>query len=461
MMTPDDIGRTLKIELDDGRATSREDAERIAKSYRIGIRLGRGFETSCTATAAALTAINSAARAFRGGVFVEADTDVVVTHGWGLGRPLPAVLEALGASCVEYLPNDLPFVISIHEPGTPSPAPTEARVLYATWDGWAAGVVLDSEHRRGEDDDQPLAGALAGALAVSDAFQSLRGLAVADRRSIGISLWRPELDWLDAEARGPAIDVLPQKLWILGLGHLGQAYAWSLGCLPYPADALTVGLVDPQFVVKANVDTGLLTSADHVGSRKTRVVATALEARGAQTLIVERRFDHDFKRTPDEPAVALAGFDSPGPRRLLEGAGLARVVDAGLGGGPQQYVEMLIHVFPSGLSAVAAFEDSGATNADELLDRPAYATELARLEAGGLSNEAARCGVIEVAGRTVGAAFVGAIASTFVVADELRALADGPRYEVISLSLRSPEYMEAIPNSAPGPYVNPGFVRIR
>ena len=146
---------------------------------------------------------------------------------------------------------------------------------------------------------------------------------------------------------------------------------------------------------------------------------------------------------------------------MLEGAGFARVVDAGLGGGPQQYVEMLIHVFPSGLSAGAAFEDSGATNADGLLDLPAYATELARLEADGLSHEAARCGVIEVAGRTVGAAFVGAIASTVVVAEELRALANGPRFEVISLSLRSPEHLEAVPNSSPGPPINPGFVCIR
>jgi hypothetical protein len=244
MMTPDDLGRTLKIELDEGRATSREDAERIARSYRIGIRLGRGFETSCTATAAALTAINSAARAFRGGVFVEADTDVVVAHGWGLGRPLPAVLDAFGASRVEHLPDDLPFVISIHEPGTPTPAPTEARALYATWDGWAAGVVLDSEQRRGEDDDQPLAGVLAGALAVSDAFQSLRGHAVAGRRSIGISLWRPDLDWLDAKARGPVIDVLPRKLWILGLGILvrpmpGHSAAWHTQPMPSPLVWLT------------------------------------------------------------------------------------------------------------------------------------------------------------------------------------------------------------------------------
>lgn len=460
MMTPDDLGRTLKIELDEGRAESREDAERIARSYRIGIRLGRGFETNGTATAAALTAINAAARAFRGGVFVEAETDVIVSQGWGLGRPLRAVIEGFGASGVERLPEDLPFVISIHEPAE-ALAPTEARVLYATWEGWAAGVALDSALRRGEDDDQPLAGVLAGALAISDAFQSLRGLAAAGRRSIGISLWRPDLDWLDGAARGPSIDVLPQKLWILGLGHLGQAYAWSLGCLPYPADALTIGLLDPEFVVKANVDTGLLTSLDHIGRRKTRVVAAALEARGVQTLIVERRFDPDFNRTPDEPAVALAGFDSPDPRKLLEGAGFVRVVDAGLGGGPQQYVEMLIHMFPSGLSAAAAFVDSGVTDADALLDRPAYATEIARLEADGLSNVAARCGVIEVAGRTVGAAFVGAIASTLVVAEELRALAEGPRFEVISLSLRDPQYLQAVANSRPGRFINPGYVRIR
>lgn len=122
---------------------------------------------------------------------------------------------------------------------------------------------------------------------------------------------------------------------------------------------------------------------------------------------------------------------------------------------------MLIHAFPSVLHAATAFEDLGAADVDALLDRPAYATEIARLEADGLSNEAARCGVIEVAGRTVGAAFVGAIASTLVVAEELRALADGPRFEVISLSLRSPEHLEAVTNSAPGPYINPGYVRTR
>ena len=63
-----------------------------------------------------------------------------------------------------------------------------------------------------------------------------------------------------------------------------------------------------------------------------------------------------------------------------------------------------------------------------------------------------------IAGRTVGAAFVGAAASALVLAEELRALHDGPRFEVVSWSLRSPEHIEAVVNPAPGPNTNPGYV---
>jgi hypothetical protein len=37
--------------------------------------------------------------------------------------------------------------------------------------------------------------------------------------------------------------------------------------------------------------------------------------------------------TADEPSLALAGFDDPAPRRLLEQANFDFIVDAGLGGG--------------------------------------------------------------------------------------------------------------------------------
>ncbi len=64
-MNPDDVGRTLKLEMDDGRAETADDARRLVATYRLGFRLGEGFQDSRTATAAILTAINSAVRAYR------------------------------------------------------------------------------------------------------------------------------------------------------------------------------------------------------------------------------------------------------------------------------------------------------------------------------------------------------------------------------------------------------------
>ncbi len=60
----------------------------------------------------------------------------------------------------------------------------------------------------------------------------------------------------------------------------------------------------------------------------------------------------------------------------------------------------------------------------------------------------------------MGAAFVGPSLAPSV-AEASRILCRGPRYEVIDLSLRSPEYLEAIENEAPGPFVNPGYVRAK
>ncbi len=72
----------------------------------------------------------------------------------------------------------------------------------------------------------------------------------------------PDLDWRTAEA-GPPMQYLPAALWLLGLGHLGQAYAWTSGMLPYavPGD-VCLGLVDFDRIVKGNTATQLLTT-DH------------------------------------------------------------------------------------------------------------------------------------------------------------------------------------------------------
>ena len=63
--------------------------------------------------------------------------------------------------------------------------------------------------------------------------------------------------------------------------------------------------------------------------------------------------------------------------------------------------------------------------------------------------------MLDIAGVTVGAAFVGTFASTLVVADILRVLQGGDDYSVIAVDLRSPSGIRAVPNGAPGERIAP------
>ena len=55
-----------------------------------------------------------------------------------------------------------------------------------------------------------------------------------------------------------------------------------------------------------------------------------------------------------------------------------------------------------------------------------------------------QCGLTTLAGRSVGASFVGAATATIVIAELLRMLIGEHRYEVIDGSLRSLKYRRAI-----------------
>ncbi len=75
---------------------------------------------------------------------------------------------------------------------------------------------------------------------------------------------------------------------------------------------------------------------------------------------------------------------------------------------------MVVHTFPSATSPADAFPD------DPRMARPlgeAYEAEIAEQVEAGVEPTAARCGMLDIAGVTVGAAFVGTFASTLVVAD--------------------------------------------
>lgn len=431
------LHRTVKLEVDDG-AHSLEEAEAIASSHILQVVVGENVAGSRTFEALLVTLLNVAPRAFIGGVRVAARDDFTLSARWSEGLSLPAAAERYGCEIVSALTDEYPTIVIGHG----HPSPPGSIVLRPTWNGWSGGVVRVDEARLSETQEFPTSGVLAAALAVSEAFQHVRHDVMAGHRDVGLSLWDLLGDWRSAEAVGPERYYLPEALWLLGLGHLGQSYAWNLGLLPYPdPGALTVILQDVDRLTAANAATAILAlpadlpRQDSPGERKARLVGRRLEAIGVQTVLVERLFDEGTTRHSGEPMVALGGFDSPEPRRLLEDTGFARIVDAGLGGGVRSYLEMAIHSFPSQFHAAAVFAD-GDDRPEHRSDE-AYQVLLEELVAAGMTPDEAQCGIVDqVAGRSIASAFVGAAAGAIVTSEVLRDLFGRPRSAFLDLSLR-------------------------
>jgi hypothetical protein len=259
-----------------------------------------------------------------------------------------------------------------------------------------------------------------------------------------MSLWRPDLPWYCDEAKGPSdVTYAPNAWWLVGLGHLGQGYLWSIGMLPYAQPgAVNLLLQDDDHITVANESTGLLLMSGSAAAlkrtRKTRHLAAVLEERGLGTAITERRLEPGDGPHGKEPALALIGVDNPHTRRALSSTkGFALIVDAGLGGGAAEYLDMSIHTFPgSRLSTeIPGWQAAGPTK-PEAVAQPAYTDRTART--------GDECGTVEIAGRAVGASFVGATAGALVVAEAVRAVRGEHGHEVVTASLRDLDEAQAV-----------------
>jgi hypothetical protein len=448
----DKLHRTAKLLFDSKRAATPEDAEALLRQLVLQISVGPGLRDAPAAQAALCTAINAGRRAFLGGVVVSIEDDPVLTEGWVSGVRLSTAIAHFGGKVAASIKGNHPTIVI----GKPRSHAVGSIILMATWHGWSGGLVENDADRLSEQ-GSVIAGVVCGSLGVSECFQHVLHAAAPGRRAVGVSLWKPGCDWTSTEAAGPAVRWLPNDLWLLGLGHLGQGYSWSLGWLPYgnPHDA-RIYLLDTDAIVEGNGATDLLSQRDHIGRYKTRVISEQLESLGLRTAIIERRFGSDLHPTGQEPRIALAGFDDPVPRRILDEQGFLRVVDAGIGGGPHDYLDILIHTFPSLSPSREAFPESVRPRTPI---PPAYETAIAQLISDGMSESEATCGVIEIAGVSIGAAFVGASAGALGVADLLRSLHGGPEYSVLNLDLANPAYLTTA--AAAERPVLPGFVSSR
>lgn len=444
----DSLSRVVKMALDAGEAASVDAAYELFRTYRLGVAVGREIESSPAHQAALLTIVNTGRRALLGGVHVAGVLDFPLLVPLPGFTTLAAAIEGLGGCSGAHLPSGAPTLIigSSREPVT-----RNAVSLAVTFQDWRGGVIPISESRRlDEANGNILAAILAGALGVSEVFQNLRGNPMAGRRSVGLSLWAPDFPEWEIAPAGPTRMVLPSRLWLIGLGHLGQAYLWTLGLLPYrnPADVELV-VQDIDRLTTANDSTSLLTSPRTLGQYKTRAMAAWAESRGFQTRIVERLFPGGIKIADDEPRLALGGVDNAEARAAYEDVGFDCVVEAGLGGGTTEYLALRVHAFPGSRTARGKWSGPPGAHATEAVDLAAYA----QLVDEGMD----QCGLVRLASRTVGAPFVGATAATLVIAEVLRRLNGGTALEVVDLTLRDPMKREVVKASHVSRRFNSGF----
>jgi hypothetical protein len=239
-------------------------------------------------------------------------------------------------------------------------------------------------------------------------------------------------------------------MWILGLGHLGQAFLWTLGLLPYERpEEVQLVLQDFDTLAEANDSTSLLTFPPVPKVMKTRAIGAWCEERGFVSQLFERRFTEDFKIHKDEPTVAICGFDNALARAALEDVGFSRIIEAGLGKNEHEYLSFQIHTFPGPQSAKKKWGDIVTHQVSSVVENPAYEA-LAR---DGMD----KCGITMLAGRTVGASFVGTVAATFMIAEMLKMVHGGPSCAIIDGTLRSLDSVSAIENKQWRSAFNPGI----
>ena len=421
----DFLNRSVKLAMDHGDAASWDEANALFQGYRLQVVCSPRLAQSQTLQAALLTIVNTAARCFLGGVLVVGCPDAKLLLQWEDFKTLPAAIDSLSGVFADTYDPALPTV----QLDTALAGTTFNVRLFLN--GWNAGVIpVDDDEVPDFSNEFVLSGIAAGAVAVSEAFQHIRGSNVsAGHRPAGIALFTLGENFLTADA-GPQLLFLPSDIWLIGLGHIGQALLWSLGFLPYEASDLRICLQDFDNLTDANRSTSPLTFEPLVGQKKTRAIAAWCERRGFDTVIVERPFGNNFHVADDDPQVALCAVDNAAARSILEQVGFQQVVEGGLGSTADEYLAFRLHTFPSEKTATSIWGVEGPQYvAEEILAQSAYVSLLAEGED--------PCGITLLAGKAVGASFVGTFLSTLMISELLRQLHGAPRLCVLDGSLRS------------------------
>ena len=366
-----------------------EESAKTADALRLAISVGRDVTESLPGQAMLLSMINSASRSFLGGVHVAGDLRTPCLVACSTESSLRDAATSLGAR-LEPATADTP-VIAVGNVETPAVG------VWINVRGAVAGV--STRFKGGYFDPSCFvpAAILSGALAIARVFRFL-----ALHRRDALLLADASVDLLPGLGGEEIFAAsVPTQLWVLGAGHLGQSFLWSLAAMHASLEAFDVAVQDMQDGGFANISTSLLTTSATLGKNKATFCSNWLNDRGAASRDVPEAFLPTTRVGAERTLVA--GLHDLTTRMLLEMSGARAIFDVGIGGRSDNFMRFATHVFPGPLLAETAFvpagNDADLAYQEYLIASPAY-------QALATTSEQA-CGLYNLASTAVGVSFVG------------------------------------------------------
>jgi hypothetical protein len=435
--------RITKAFTDASRVNSFREAEARLDAVHVAVVVGADQLATVAGQAAALTAIVTARKCF-GRVTLVSATDAALASRLPLGDTLQRAARRLGARISETPPAKTTHTIIIGD------TPRGNRwSVHCWWHRWLSGT-----RARGEslgDSRLSLSGVFAAALAVRQVFAGVLAGRHLRPRDATISLWTPWMG-VDRSNIGPqALDV-PDKFWILGLGHLGQGFIWNLCFLG--AEGGRAIVQDDQPIGEENEATSVLVSNDDIGENKTRIASRWLSAAGWKADIIERRHHGDIQLNPDDPPYLLSGLDRIEPRRIMANHGFDYMIDAGLGHGPHDFEAIQLRVITKGAPFDDLWSDTDPTLEAVSSDRQAGAAYK------DLERHIGQCGTVSFAEASTSVPFVGAATGALVIAQAIRLASLEPTARFLQIALGAPEMM-TVADFVNRPSVNVGSLALQ